>query len=165
MNTRKISFAAISAALIFAVTLLASIPLPGNGGAYLNLGDSIIYMTAFVLGGPVGAAAAAVGSCLADIAHGSVIYCIPTFFIKGIMGYTLGSMAGGRGFGRYAAAAVICGGIMTLGYALFEIILFGGAYAISTLPGNLIQWAGSVAVAFALYTVALRLREFIAKKL
>lgn len=161
MSIKKISFSAICASLIFAVTWLVSVPIPGGGGAYLNLGDAMIYISAGILGGPVGCAAAAIGSCLADIAYGSMIYAIPTFVIKGTMGLVFGLITRKTGLLRYVLAALLCGGIMTLGYGVFELCVFGKEYAAVAVVGNLVQWFGSAAIAIALYRVPLKLRKML----
>lgn len=141
----------MAAALVFLATLLIKIPVPGSGGAYLNFGDAVIYACAFILGGPLGAAAAGIGSGLADIVAGSAVYALSTVIIKCAMGLIVGAMTVSQRFVSYCFACTMAGAVMVGGYALLEWYFFGGAYAAATLPFNLFQWFGSVLVALVLY--------------
>jgi uncharacterized membrane protein len=157
-NVRRLSYAAIAAAIVFVVTWVLKVPIPGTSG-YINLGDSMIYFSAYMLGGPLGAAAASIGSALADLASGYAVYIPATFILKGLMGLSFGMMAFRKKLGLYTAAAFIGGAIMTVGYAIFETIVFGFAYAVTSIPWNLVQWAGGVIVALVLYPVAQRIQR------
>lgn len=158
-NLRKITYPAISAAIIFIVTWTLKVPVPATSGAYINLGDAMIYLSAYLLGGPLAGVAAAIGSALADTASGYAAYIPATFVIKGLMGLFFGFMLKKKSLPMYVIACIIGGAIMTAGYALFEITVFGFSYAMISLPYNLIQWAGGSIVAIILYPVALRLRN------
>jgi uncharacterized membrane protein len=140
------------AAIIFVVTYLIRIPLPFASGGYLNIGDAPIYVGAYLLGGPAGALAAAIGSALSDLAAGYVYYAIPTAIIKGAMGLAAGALLmRSKSLFRYIFAAILGGAIMVVGYAVFEAFFFNLNQAIATIPFNAIQWAGGVVVAAALY--------------
>jgi uncharacterized membrane protein len=149
-TTLKLTYSAVLAALVFIVTFLTRIPVPGLTSAYINLGDTVIFISAYLLGGPVAAAVAAIGSALADLAAGAAVYIPATFIIKGLMGLCAGSVMRTRKAAFYALAVVTGGAIMTGGYFVFEAIFFGLAYALAALPMNLIQWGGSVVIALAL---------------
>jgi uncharacterized membrane protein len=154
---RRIAYSALMAALIFVVTWLIKLPVPGTNGGYINLGDTVIFFSAYLLGGPLAAISAAVGSMFADFVLGSLIYMPATFVIKGLMGLIFGLMAKNRRLPMYIIASIICGAVMTLGYAVYETAVFGLAYAIGALPYNLLQWGGSIAAAIVLYPAAKRL--------
>lgn len=152
LSTRKLAVSSVMAALIFVLTFSIRIPVPAlAGGAYLNLGDSLIYCAAFTLGGIPAMFAAGIGSMLADIAGGALIYAPATLVIKGLMGLACGAMLTKASFGRFVFASVAGGGIMVAGYGIYELFVFGAAYALTSLPFNLIQWGGGVAVALLLY--------------
>ena len=125
-------------AIIAILTLFASIPLPaGSGGAYLNAGDVAIYAAAYVLGPVGGMITAAVGSALADILHGAVVYAPATLVIKGLMALIAGLI-----FKRSRALAPVTAGlVMPLGYFLFELPLYGMGTALFGLWTNAIQYA------------------------
>ena len=161
-NLRRITAASIMAALIFVVTWTIKMPVPSTSGGYLNFGDIVIYMTAYILGGPAAAMAAAVGSALADTAVGASAYILPTFIIKGAMGIVCGQMMKSGRFPAYAAACVVGGAIMTAGYGLYELAFFGSAYALAALPFNLIQWAGGAGVGIILYPVVVQVSKALA---
>jgi uncharacterized membrane protein len=149
---RIITYSAVSAAIIFIATWVFKIPIPGTSG-YINLGDSMIYISAYLLG-PVAAAASAIGSALADLAGGYAVYIPATFIVKGLMGLVFALLSKKRSFAPYIVACVIGGAIMTAGYFVYEICVFGIAYALTSVPYNLAQWGGNVVVAAALYPVA-----------
>jgi uncharacterized membrane protein len=155
---RKLTYTSIAAALIFVVTWGLKVPVPGTSG-YINLGDSMIYISAYLLAGPLGAAAAAIGSALADLAAGYAAYIPATFIIKGLMGLAFGAIAYRKKLAPYIAAAILGGAIMTVGYAVFETAVFGFAYATTSLPWNIGQWVGNVIVAAALYPLLQRVQK------
>lgn len=156
-DIRKITVSAVTAAVIFAVTWTIRIPVPGTSGGYVNMGDSVIYLAAYLLGGPLAAAAAAVGSALADTAAGATVYIPATFVIKGLMGLFCGYFSVGKSFSRFALSCALGGAIMTLGYALYEAAVFGMSYAAASLPFNMVQWVGGGAIAVVLFPAAKRL--------
>ena len=71
MKTKKIVTAALFAAIICVVTFFPKIPLV-NG--YIHLGDAVILLAAFIMGPIYGGVAAAIGSALADLISGYVIF-------------------------------------------------------------------------------------------
>lgn len=158
-NIKRISYTAIAAAIIFIVTWTIKLPVPATSGAYINLGDAMIYLSAYLLGGPIAAVAAAIGSALADTVAGYVIYVPATFVTKGLMGLIFGYMVKNKNLPMYIVACIVGGAVMTAGYALYETALFGFTYALTSLPFNLIQWAGGDIVAVLLYPVAQRLHK------
>jgi uncharacterized membrane protein len=109
-----------------------------------------------MLGGPIAAAVAAIGSALADLAAAAAIYIPATFVIKGLMGLCAGMIMRVRNVAFYALALVVGGAIMTGGYFLFETLFFDLTYALTALPLNLIQWGGSVVIALAIQPVISR---------
>lgn len=152
-KTRKITMVAVMAALIYLMTVFVKVPLPSLNGAYINFGDIVIYICAYLLGGPVTALAAGIGSCLADLTVGAVIYAIPTLIIKALMGLTAGVLTKKQNFPSYLVACLCGGCIMVGGYALFEYFAFGAAYVITSLPMNAIQFGVSVGIALGFYKV------------
>lgn len=159
-KTRKITVVAVMTALIFVITWLIKFPVPGTGGAYLNFGDIVIYMCAYILGGPLTAIAAAIGSCFADLAVGSAVYALPTLIIKGLMGLSAGLLMRKKGFGFYLLGALAAGAIMVGGYAAFEFFAFDQLYMVASLPFNFIQYGAAVAVAMMFYTVVKNISKY-----
>ena len=65
LSLKKIVLAAMFAALACVATMVINIPIPATGG-YINLGDCIVILSGWLLGGAYGAAAGGIGSMLAD---------------------------------------------------------------------------------------------------
>lgn len=156
---KKLVLAAIVAALVFVITFLIRIPIPATNGAYVNAGDSIVYLSALTPGGFFAAGAASIGSALADLLSGAGIYALPTFFIKAAMALVCYYIL--RRHRRqtvYFLLGSICGGIvMLMGYFIAEWLMFGIEYALLTTPGNVVQLVGGVAIALPLYLAARRM--------
>lgn len=81
---QKLAKAGLLAAMIFLLTAVVSIPIPGGAG-YINLGDAGVLTAAALLGGWWGAACAGIGSALADLFLGFGVYAPATLVIKGGM--------------------------------------------------------------------------------
>ena len=82
-KTRKIVLAALLASLTCVTTMLIKVPSPLKG--YVNLGDCVVLLSGWILSPLYGFFAAGIGSALADIFSGYVIYAPATFVIKGAM--------------------------------------------------------------------------------
>ncbi|MBR4102271.1 MAG: ECF transporter S component [Oscillospiraceae bacterium] len=139
-NIRRLVFSAMLAALACICTMVIQIPVPATGG-YINLGDSIVLLCAWYIGGVYGAAAAGIGTMLADMLSGYAIYAPATFVIKACM--ALAAWAIFRKFhshrGQYLGA-VAAALIMMTGYLLYESLILGlGLGAFAAIPANLIQ--------------------------
>ena len=83
-NNEKIKYAAMTAmfaALITITTAYVKIPAPLG---YAHAGDSMIYLSASVLPGPLGFLAAAIGGGLADLLAGYPQWALPTAIIKAL---------------------------------------------------------------------------------
>ena len=83
-GSEQIKYAVITAmfaALITVTTAYIKIPAPLG---YAHAGDSMIYLAASVLPGPLGFAAAAIGGGLADLLAGYPQWAVPTAIIKAL---------------------------------------------------------------------------------
>ncbi len=149
-HTKTLAITSMLASLIFVLTYLIKIPINANG-AYMNIGDSVIYCSGLLVGAPWAAAAAGIGSALADLMLGFPVYAPATLVIKGLMGLVCALLMRKGRFGWFVVSSVLGGAIMVAGYGLFEWIVFGWTYAAGTIVFNLIQWAAGVAGALALY--------------
>ena len=144
-NNRTLSLVLTSvfAALICVCTLMVQIPIPATGG-YANPGDGVLLLAAGLLPLPLSAAAAAVGSMLADVITGYMLYAPATFIIKGSMallcGFLLKKLQGKKTAYILSALAAEC--LMVLGYFLYEAIFLGlGFGAAAGIMGNAGQGA------------------------
>ena len=147
--TKKIVMASMLAALCCVATMIIKIPSPLKG--YLNLGDCVVLLSGFMLSPVYGFLAAGIGSALADIFSGYVIYAPATFVIKGAMaliaclGFKLihkriGSMPARLIIGAVAEVA------MVLGYFVFEGFMYGFAASAVNIPANAVQGVAGLAI-------------------
>ena len=142
MKTKKVIMAALFAALACVATMVIKIPSPKG---YVNLGDSIVLLSGWMLSPLYGFFAAAIGSMLADLLLGFGVYAPVTFVIKGVMALTAFFFAKRlkRRIGIFASrviGAVIAEVIMVLGYFVFEAVIYGGfAAAAVSLTFNGLQ--------------------------
>ena len=126
-NTKKIVTASMLAALCCVATMIIKIPSPLKG--YLNLGDCVVLLSGWLLSPVYGFMAAGIGSALADIFSGYVIYAPATFIIKGIMAIIAHfCFKGMKKIG--VTPSRIIGGVlaeveMVLGYFVFEGFMYG----------------------------------------
>ena len=140
--TRKIVIAAMLAALTCVATMIIKIPSPLKG--YLNLGDCVVLLSGWMLGPVYGFLAAGIGSALADLFSGYIIYVPATFVIKGLMALVAyaGFKALNKKLGDLTSRIItgICAEIiMILGYFVFEGFLYGFAPSVVNIPANAVQ--------------------------
>ena len=152
---RTLVFSAAVAALVAVATLFLHVPIPMEAG-YCNLGDGVILASGALLG-PWAAAAAALGSALADLLLGYMAYAPVTAVIKGAMGLMAGTLylrakKAWLRIGWMALAEIL----MVGGYFLFECALYGAGAAAGSLPGNLFQGAAGLLVGAALWPLIQR---------
>jgi uncharacterized membrane protein len=162
-NVHKLTLCAVMAALLFVLTFLIRIPILASGG-YIHMGDTIIYLCGYILGGSLGATIAGIGSALADLAAGAVIYILPTFVIKALMGFMVGLIAYKKtkvSFLRFTVACLTAGAWMVTGYFIFEAAMFDLAYGLSALPFNVVQYLVNVVCAVLLKGAADRIKNLI----
>lgn len=156
-NIKKIAYAGVLAALVFAGTELH---IPTAIG-HINLGDLVILVSAYVLG-PFAFIPAAIGSTLADLLAGYPQYAVATFIIKGLMGLVAGLLLkrnkeGKTSLGRKLYASFITELIMIAGYFAFESLpfMYGIAAAAGSLIPNGIQASAAIVGAVPLMYVKL----------
>ncbi len=159
MNYKTLTKAGLFCALITIATMLIKLPIPQTQG-YVNFGDGFIFLGAMFLINPYCALAAAVGSALADMFLGAGIYIIPTFIIKGLMGYIAAKAIYGNGNSnkKIAIGVILAEIIMVLGYFLFEIFAYGFSAAAASVPFNAMQAAAGIIVGFVLIKFADKLK-------
>lgn len=152
-QTKALCKTAMMAALVFLGTYFLKLPSP-NG--YTHLGDCMIFIAVLILGGKKGALAGGIGAALADALGGYMVWIIPTFFIKAIMALIMAFICQ-RGLGKarfgWIIGAVVGGIFQIAAYTVVKIPLFGLTYAITRLPGLVVQTACGVVIATVIVTV------------
>jgi uncharacterized membrane protein len=155
-KTRKLVMAALLAALTCVATMIIKIPSPMKG--YLNLGDCVVLLAGWVLAPGYGFLAAGLGSALADVLSGYVLYAPATFLIKGGMalvafyGYKvlrkkLGSLT------SEILSGIAAEILMVLGYFVFEGFLYGFVPSVVNIPANGAQGVAGVVIGIVLLNV------------
>lgn len=159
-KTTKIILTGLMMALIIVATMLIVIPIPFAGG-YIHLGDTIIFLSVLILGWKYGAAAAGIGSALADILLSFVIWSPWTLVVKGIMAAIMGIFIQKAvkkpgisifGFPLYYLIGMILGGFfMVVGYYFAEGVIYGNFIAAAlSIPWNIVQFSSGAVLASVL---------------
>ena len=141
-RTQEMALAAMLTALVCIATMIIKIPSPLKG--YINLGDCVVLLAGWVLSPGYGFLAAGLGSAMADIFSGYLIYAPATFLIKGMMALV-------AHYGRKALCKksgelldkIIPGFfaelLMVMGYFVFEGFLYGFVPSMVNIPANSVQ--------------------------
>lgn len=153
-SVKTLTMTAIFIALVTVLTAFVSFAIPGGYG-YIHPGDSMIYLCAWALGGPIAGLASALGSALADILIGYPQYAIATFIIKFLMGYVCYLIMKAFSYKKITnvIGMIAASLIMVAGYVGYEYFLSGIGGATAALVPNLIQAAGGVAIGAVVVTV------------
>ena len=156
MKTKKLVMAALMAALACIVTMIIKVPSPLKG--YVNLGDCIVLAAGWMFSPTYGFMAAAIGSAMADVFSGYVLYAPATFVIKGVMaliacyGYKLSSKKLGDVASRIISG-ILAEIFMVLGYYVFEGFLYGFIPSLVNIPANAVQGVAGLIVGVMLIKI------------
>ena len=155
-KTQKIIMAAMLAALACVATMIIKIPSPMKG--YLNLGDCIVLLSGWVLSPVYGFLAAGLGSALADLFSGYVIYAPATFVIKGLMAvaaYYIFKLIQNKlgNLPSRIVSGIVAELIMILGYFVFEGFLYGFVPSMVNIPANAMQGVAGLIIGILLIKI------------
>ena len=159
-GVRMLVLTGLFAALSCTATLVLQVPSPTGG--YMNLGDTMVILGAYLLGPAAGAAAGGIGPALADMISGYAVYAPATLAIKACMALTAAALY--RRLGRRVWGPAVCAAAaeapMVAGYWIFDGLMMlasGGeglwlclAGAAAGIPSNLAQASFGVAASTAL---------------
>lgn len=142
-HVHLVTLTGILTALTTVSTIVIQIPTPTKG--YVNLGDTIVNISSWILGGLYGGIAGGIGSALADIITGYAIYAPATFIIKFLMGFVCFktfNICKNR-FNSLTSriiSAIVSEMIMITGYDIFTGLMYNSIHsAIFATPEFLIQ--------------------------
>ncbi len=158
MNTKKLALMALFMSLVTVATMMVRIPIPLTKG-YMNLGDSMVLLSAVIFGPAPGFIVGGIGSALADIFGGYPQWAPWTLVIKGMEAvlaavfFTVLKTDRDKFSFRLAAVFVVATAWMVLGYFLAGWVMYDQKAAIAEIPFNLGQAGGSVVLASILYPV------------
>lgn len=160
---KNLVLSSLFASLCCITTMVIQLPAPTG---YVNLGDCAVLLSAWTLGPLWGAAAAGIGTMMADILNGWASYAPATFVIKFTMAAAAACISHYiRNNWGILMSAVAAESIMVLGYFLYEShVLSLGNAAIASLPANLFQGIVCLISAFAV-SILLRHNRFTAKSI
>ncbi|NMB47203.1 MAG: ECF transporter S component [Firmicutes bacterium] len=146
---------ALFTALVALATMVINVPMVATQG-FINVGDTIIFLSALLMGPRVGIIAGGLGSALADLLLGYAHWAPWTLVIKavegliaGLIGHAVYRKERQVGF-RVIIALVISALWMVVGYYLAGGVMVGFHTALASVPGNLLQGLGSVILALPL---------------
>ncbi|MFA5562090.1 MAG: ECF transporter S component [Eubacteriales bacterium] len=155
-KVKKLVVASLFAALICVATMV-HVPAPAPMQGYVHIGDSMVVLSALLLGPVYGTAAAGLGSMLADLLLGYGIYAPGTLLIKSLAAlcaYLLWRALKGKRMPlrrqrlpRLFVAGLGAAAVVLLGYFVYDLLLFGEGAALAGLIGNLLQGGFGVVIA------------------
>lgn len=154
MNDKKIKnmvYTSLFAALICVATFIIKVPTVVTNG-YTHLGDGFIFIAVILLGKKNGAWAGAIGASLADIIGGYSFYALPTFIIKFVMGYIMGTLIEKLPNLKHKR---IVGSAMGSLWQIFAYYIVGSLMVgnflttLAEIPANIIQSVAGIIVAVA----------------
>ena len=144
-NLTKPVITALFAAMACVATMIIKVPTIGTNG-YVNIGDTIVLLSAWIIGGVYGGLAAGIGSCLADLLSGYGSYVPGTLVIKFFMSiaayfvYIALKKMNVNKIVAYVISGVVAEIVMIVGYFLYESTLLGyGLAAAASIGSNAIQ--------------------------
>ncbi len=155
-RTKKVVMGALLASLICVATMIIKIPSPLKG--YMNLGDCVVLIAGWMLSPMYGYLAAGIGSALADVFSGYVLYAPATFLIKGLMAllaYGLYKILhkGLKNLPSRIVSGLVAEVFMVGGYYLFEGFLYGFVPSLVNIPANAVQGVAGLILSVVLMKV------------
>jgi uncharacterized membrane protein len=153
----RLVYTALMAAIVAVVTM--AIPLPTPAGGIYNIGDSMVMLSAILLGPIPGALAGGIGSFLADMLLGYTQWAPWTLVIKAFEGLIIGLIVhkvyfksnSKRFIIMFIPAAILAVIIITGGYYIAYGFISGSFAAASIeVPGNIAQGTISAVIALIL---------------
>ena len=161
LSTYRLVYTSLMICAVLLGTVIFRIPIPMTQG-YVHLGDTMIFLGVLLLGKKEGAAAAGLGSPLADILGGYAFWAPWTLLIKIAMAYISGFLIEKAELPKHAGSfrkrelavlitSMTAGGlVMCAGYLAAERIMYGSwTIAALSLPWNIGQFVTGIVVAAA----------------
>lgn len=156
-KVQRLTITALLTALTAVSTMIIKLPIPATGG-YIHPGDGLVLLSGFLLGPVYGTFAAGVGSALADLLSGYLVFAPATLVIKGVTALVACLLHTKllQNFRSRERLSIIVAGTageicMVLGYFLFESALYGPAASAAGVPFNMLQGVFGVIIALVLF--------------
>lgn len=159
-KVKMMTLSALLAAFTAVATIMIQIPTPTKG--YVNLGDCVVNIAGWILGPLYGAAAAGIGSSLADIISGYTMYAPVTLIIKALMAaasfFTFRAV--NKRFSNTVSRIIAASAaelIMVFGYTMFEVIIYHSwSYVLIGTAGNIAQSVMGIVSSVAVYELVIK---------
>jgi len=158
-SVKKLTMAGVMAALVFVMTYVPKVPVPVTGG-YVHLGDGAIFLSMLLLG-QLGIPAAAIGSALADILGGYLVYALPTMLIKALVALIAWKVWKEGSWLRAILAFLLAEAAMVGGYFAFESVMYGAAAAWTAVGANCIQGIAGAALGLVCHGLYPRMKRIV----
>ena len=141
-KTKRIIISALMTSLVCVATMLIKIPSPMKG--YVNVGDCIVLLCGWMLSPVYAFVSAGLGSALADVFSGYLVYAPATFVIKGLMALVAFAFCKILAKKSGKLLSQIIGGLvaeilMVALYYVFEGFLYGFVPSLVNIPANAVQ--------------------------
>lgn len=168
LNVKRLTVTALFTAVIFVATAFIKFPISLG---YVHLGDAFIFLGSFILPPLYSVIASIIGSVLADLMAGYVIYAPVTLLAKGLMA-VIASMLFYKNTNvvRFMFGTILSSISMVLIYFIFEGIFYGWGLAVANLPMQFIQpgiaivVSGAIIFSLGKIPYVLKIKEDIATK-
>lgn len=135
---REIAVAAVMTALTVVAATFLRVPAFG-ARLYFHFGEAVLCTAALIGGRRMGAAVGGVGSLLADIVLGLMVWAPVSLLIHGLEGYVIGLLSDGRGGARDLRALLQGVMLMIVGYAIAAWAIYGKAAVPIEILGDVVQ--------------------------
>lgn len=163
-KTKSLVFAALFAALACVATMSLHIPTPGTGG-YIHPGDAVVVLSGILLGPVYGGLAAGLGSALADLLSGYMVYVPITFVVKALIAIVCYFVY--HKLLKHIKPVIIKGiitgcfstALVAAGYCFFEYFIYGSG-ALASVPANLIQGLSGLIISTVLLPLLKQVPDF-----
>ncbi len=161
IKTSDITVTALFAAIVCVATFIIKIPVPATQG-YIHFGDAFVILAGIFPGMGLGMLSAGIGSGLADLFSGYPVYSPVSFGIKAVCAIVVSLIYKKTKnrihspMVRLIISGIVSTAIITGGYLIFELALYGTA-AFLEIPMNLIQGGAATGISCALYPLFSRI--------
>ncbi len=146
IKIKTLKESALFTVLILATTLTGAMALIGDG-AYIHIGDALIYTAALFLPTPFAIVAAALGAGVADVLLGSAIYVPATVITKALVVIAIKLVLKISKKPLVQDTLVsLCGVVNILGYFVAECFMHSVSGAASGIMFNVLQALASAVV-------------------
>lgn len=152
----KIIFTGLFAALTCVATMVVRIPSFGSVG-YVNIGDTLVLISGWLLGGLYGALAAGVGSALCDLLGGYGYYVPGTLIIKftmALVAYLIYKKLKDKNLTLSLIVSGISAEIiMVVGYFFYKALILGRGWAaaVPSVFSNIVQGVTCLILGYVLF--------------